>query len=366
MLSPAPRRADRRRWLALGAGLVLPLAVAAFVLAVRGGLADAVTATLVYPRHYAAEIATRTSLAAAVARGGMRLVRGAPLLLVCAAAATGMQPRRVWMALLTGLGLAAVGAVLQQQMAGYHLYALVPPLALLAGFGAARLAHAIASAWRALRRGDVTATLPLTGLGLLVALAAATEARLWAAHYAPHIAHARGDIDRDAFWMRLGGPGPRWIEAHAIAAAIRSDAGGSNAGRGDAGRVEPETDRDTAGAPTLLVWGLAPAIYALAGQLPATRFAFHQTFYVAGAPLAARFGRVDARRRDLLALFETRPPDWVVVVHGDASGLEPSDSAAELRAFPELAACLETRYWAQTRTASFALFRRRDAAAVRD
>jgi hypothetical protein len=184
---------------------------------------------------------------------------------------------------------------------------------------------------------------------------AALEGRLWARHYAPHVAHRTGRIDADALCVRLGGPGRRWLEARTVAGAIRDADRGEAAYAGDRAPFAAGAHR-----PALLVWGLAPAVYALSDCRPATRFAFHQTFYVEDAPLARRFPGVAARRADLVAAFEREPPRWVVIVHGDRSGLEPEDSAAELQRFPALAARLERGYRSRLRTPSYELRERVD------
>ena len=49
------------------------------------------------------------------------------------------------------------------------------------------------------------------------------------------------------------------------------------------------------------------------------------------------------------------PPRLVVVVRGDASGLEPDDSATELRHFPELEKLLETEYHPHCATKNYTL-----------
>jgi hypothetical protein len=349
--APAARR-DGRRALAVLGGVALPFVIAALVLAARGALGDAVTATLVYPRAYAAEIASRTNFAAAVARGVERLVRGAPVLLVLAAtagvsawrarAASGTIPQHVVRALGAWLALAAFGVATQMQMAGYHLFLLVPPLVLLAGFGASYWARALARAWGAARSGQASGASKCIALGLVLAVPVALEAQLWLRHYAPHVARLAGRIGDDTFLAALGGPGPRWREARDIAHRILDASAAAN----------PPHEK------TIFVWGLAPAIYALADCRPATRFAFHQTFFVEGAPLATRFPNVLHRRAELVATFERHPPTWVVIVHGDRSGLEPLDSAAELRAFPALATRLERGYRPVGRTQSFELLQR--------
>jgi hypothetical protein len=112
-----------------------------------------------------------------------------------------------------------------------------------------------------------------------------------------------------------------------------------------------------------LVWGLAPAIYAVSGCRPATRWCFHQTLLVENSPLSRRWPDARARQLELLDLLHRDPPRWVVVVSGDRSGLEPQDSRTELEAFPELAGWLATQYRLRASTHSYRLLESGPAAA---
>lgn len=347
----AVRRAPRRT-LWIWTGVALPLAAAAALLAAQGVLADAIQAVLVYPRAYAAEIAHRSPLWEVLQRGGMRLGRELPVLLVFAAAgiwATRRMARATFVALSIWLALAAVAVVAQLQMAGYHLLFLLPPLCVLAGLGTPAVAAALARAWRGTQRREARAGLLLAGLALLLVAGATAETRLWIRQYTPHFKHRTGSIDRETFLIRLGGPGPLWAEAEAIADSIRAVPAPAAAG----------TRRDATPAPSMLVWGLAPSVYVLADARPVTRYAFHQTFYVPGSPLSQRWPDPYARRMELLESVRRDPPDWVVIVHTDRSGLEPQDSATELLAFPPLALFFDDRYELRARTHAYELLRRK-------
>jgi hypothetical protein len=109
----------------------------------------------------------------------------------------------------------------------------------------------------------------------------------------------------------------------------------------------------------MLVWGLAPSLYLLSDCRPATRYAFHQTFYVPDSPLSRRWPDARARRTELLDLMQRDPPRWIVVVRGDRSGLETQDSAQELRTFPALAQQCDRDYEPRAVTPSYTLLRRK-------
>jgi hypothetical protein len=349
LYAPHASRRDERRTVMIAAGIALPLAVAVVALAARGVLYDAIQAVLVYPRAYAAEIASRSTLAGVLARGGTRLLRGIPvgLFFAAAGALAWRSDRRVTPALVW-LGLAAAGIAVQRQVAGYHLLFLAPPLCILSAAGAPRVVHACGAAWQATQARSLRGTGALTGLVLVLALATAVEARLWVRQYTPHVAHRAGRIDRATFLRRLGGPGPLWAEAEAVAESIRAT-------RRDATATAPA---GTTGE-SMLVWGLAPSLYLLGDCRPATRYAFHQTFYVPDSPLSWRWPDATARRNELLALMQRDPPRWIAVVRGDRSGLEAQDSAQELRAFPALALQCDRDYEVRAATPSYTLLLRK-------
>jgi hypothetical protein len=148
-VAPAEVRRTRRYTMRVLAGWALPVAVTVVALAAAGTLAEAVQATIAYPRAYAAVIASRMPLVLALEHAGSRLARGLPLLIVLAAwGAVATRPGALFM----WLGLAAAGVLLQRQAAGYQLYALVPPLVLLAGHGAAACFAAVVRSFTRARR----------------------------------------------------------------------------------------------------------------------------------------------------------------------------------------------------------------------
>lgn len=322
--APPGSHRDGRRTFASLAGVATPLFACGLGLALQGDLGEAVQAVLVYPRAYAAEIASRAPLLPLLQRGAERLARGLPWtlsLVACGAVWPGARPLRG--VALAWLGLAAAGILLQRQMAGYHLFLLAPALAILAGRGAGVAADLVRRTWIAARAGRVSSALWLVVLAAAAAWPLALEARLWVRHHAPHVAYRFGRTSYTGFLEALGGPGPAWIEAGQLSAPIRERAG--------------EGDR-------LLVWGLSPAVYAQSGLLPATRYAFHQTLLVPDSPLSRRWPDALQRRAALFESLQRSPPRFVVVVRGDRSGLEPKDSETELKDFPEFEAWLGQRY----------------------
>ena len=114
---------------------------------------------------------------------------------------------------------------------------------------------------------------------------------------------------------------------------------------------------------TILVWGFAPAVYALAGLPPATPYAFHQTLLVDGSALSQRWPSASTRRAALLERLQGEPPRFAVVVNGDRSALEPRDSRAELADFPALAGWLTTHCMPVGSTRSYEALRRTGGAA---
>lgn len=345
--APPAMRRRRNHALALlaGAGLVL-LGCAASLLAQRT-FAEALRAVILYPRAYGAELAHRIALAPALWRASVGLGHGIPLALALAAAGVAGSPRSPFVrACLVWLVLSGTAVVLQRQLVDYQLALLLPPLALLGALGAgtvARWGTSILATWRSRgtggRRMDRTrALIVATALGGSLALLIGVEIESWGRGYAAHAACRGGRMSREEFVLRLGRPGLMWQEALAVRTILGS---------------HPASPRES-----ILVWGFAPAIYAVADRPPATPYAFHQTLLVEGSALATRWPSAAARRAALLERLQQDPPRFVVVVSGDRSGLEPRDSRAELADFPELAAWLTTHCTPIGSTRSYEVLRR--------
>ena len=335
----AGERWNTRRSLSVLVGCaVVPLA-GAIALAAQGGLGEAIRAVLEYPRAYAAEINQRIDLLPALQRAAVRMGRGFPLTLLLAAIGVGAGfASPLVRAGVAWLLLAALGVVSQRLMSGYHLYLLAPPLALLAGFGAGAARKLLAAAWAGARTRRIRACIALLLLSAGVGTTAVLEARLWGRQYRNHLALLRGAIDIETFRARQSAYSVLWFEAHDIGSHVRK-----LAHAGD----------------TMFVWGLAPAVYLQAHLPPATRFAFHQTFYVDGSALGTRWPSTSERRAQLLQRMREAPPRFVVVVRGDRNGFEPRDSGTELREFPELAQILSAEYTESLATRSYTLLVRR-------
>ena len=354
IFAPRGERFCRRRALATFAGLALvPGACTAYV-AWQGGFIEGVKAILAYPRAYAAVIQRRMQLVPALARGAGSLAHAVPLTLVLATLGASLERRNglAWRTLVW-LGLAALAVGLQRQMAGYHIFLLIPPLALLAALGAQHVWSLASELWRR----ELPATgllLGLTVLACAVAVGAASEIRASVSHFGPHVLYRCGALSRCALMRHFGSAGSLWMEAEHLVAALRSDASPLPPLRsGSIRRHIPPQD-------AILVWGLAPAVYALSGCEPATQYAFHQTLLVAGSPLSERWPDAERRRAELLQRMTEHPPRFVVVVRGDRSGLEPSDSARELQDFELLNRLLAHEYRPDAATRSYTLWVRAD------
>jgi len=287
-----PRRdaAVRAGWFA--AGVLAPWLVAALWFAAHGALAVFVDAVFFYQRHWIAmidppwgDVADQFVWTAAVAL--------APLW-VGAAAGVAMAWRRDRAraaCLLAWIVSAALAVILQRQLAGYHFLLLVPALAVASALGIVELA-----------------ALPKLRGGLLVVVAlVGLTARDWARAYGGH------DFTREQFVPAAQQEVARYIAAHS---------------------------RPTDG---ILVWALAPGIYALADRHPVTRFPFHRLL-LTDAPLALAVPGRDQRRADQLARLRADPPAFVVLGLRDANPFEPQDSVTSLVAFRELGQLVQRDY----------------------
>ena len=358
IFTPRGERLSPRRVLATLAGLALvPGACTAYV-AWQGGFIEGVQAILAYPRAYAGVIQRRMQLLPALGRGAGILVHAMPVTLVLAllgALALRRNPLS-WRALVW-LGLAALAAGLQRQMAGYQLFLLAAPLALLAALGAQHAWCLASGVWRRGLPIQPAHSLALTLLACALAVGAANEMRAAVSHYWPHVLYRGGTLSRVALLQHFGTPGTLWMEAENLVAAMRADATLLPPYRpGELRRHIPPQD-------AILVWGLAPAVYALSGCEPVTRYAFHQTLLVEGSPLSERWPDVERRRVELLQRMHEHPPRFVVVVRGDRSGLEPTDSARELQDFEMLEHLLALEYRPDAATRSYTLWVRAEPGA---
>jgi hypothetical protein len=108
---------------------------------------------------------------------------------------------------------------------------------------------------------------------------------------------------------------------------------------------------------SVLVWGFEPNLYLLADRRPPTRFFFNVPVAAPWTPTAWRY--------EFLRDLEANPPALIAVLRRDAipwaNGL-PGDSAAQLAAWPELAAWVEGGYQEVAAEGDFTFLARRQAA----
>ena len=193
----------------------------------------------------------------------------------------------------------------------------MPGLAIAGGHGVAALA---ALAGRAAPRIRLAAVAALVAIAAL----AVPSARAWARAY--------GAADPHAYAGGTFHPAEEAQVAHYVAAHTRARDG-------------------------ILVWALAPAIYALADRHPTTRWPFHKLL-LTDAPLAHAVPGLAARRAAFLARLHVDPPAMIVVGVHDENPFEPQDSAASLVAFAELGRLVLRDYHEVTRTPHFVVLAR--------
>lgn len=104
-------------------------------------------------------------------------------------------------------------------------------------------------------------------------------------------------------------------------------------------RVAMEIAHRTKPGTPILVWGFEPGIYWLADRPPSTRYIYD---------VAQRVGWSQARaRQEMLSDLDKKPPQWIVVQHGDRFSWvtgDERDSAEAMRVFPELSQLIDTKF----------------------
>jgi len=200
----------------------------------------------------------------------------------------------------------AVAIIMQRQLAGYHFLLLVPSLAVAAGYGLVALTE------RALWLGAIA-----------IAIVALVTVR--------DLASYRGEGDSREVYLRSMQKGTfkpaeeeevvRYLSAH------------TKPGDG------------------VLVWALAPGIYALADRHPVTRFPFHRLL-LTDSKLSRAVPGLPARRAALLARMRADPPAYVVIGTNDSNPFE-TDSVSSLFAFSELSQIVLRDYHEETRIGHF-------------
>lgn len=306
-LASLPLRAvgGRAAWFA--AGVAAPWLVAGAWFAVHGALGTAANATLFYQRQWIAMIDPPWGEVV----GQFASTAFASLAPLWLAAAIGIsfawqRERARAICLLAWIGLSAIAVILQRQLAGYHFLLLVPGLALAGGYGIAALGT--------LRRGPIAAAVAVA------ALLAVTV--------------------------------PEWARAYGGAESYTRESFSPSDEEAVARYIAAQTQRHD----SILVWALAPGIYALADRHPVTRFPFHRLL-LTDAPLARRVPGRDARRTELLARMHADPPAYIVLGVRDANPFEP-DSFTSLLGFRELHQIVTREYHDETRIGRFVVLAR--------
>jgi hypothetical protein len=237
--------------------------------------------------------------------------------------------------LLAGLiAFHAVGIALQAKFFQYHYEATLPLIALLAGFGWAKLW------WTAAPRGTAAVTIFCVTAalsGLLCSSVADLPGTGWQrAHWRLHF-----------LTQHHSDPSARERLDAAIARVAGFDL---SADREVATWIKGQTGPND----TALVWGFEPAIYWLSQRTPATRFIYN-------VPQRTAWQRQISQQRFMLDVRKNKPV-VVVVQHADifpgvTGGL--GDSAADLLDFPEFAHWLSVNYHPAGYRHNFEYFRLR-------
>ena len=309
-LAGLPRR-EALRLVGLAAiGALVPWLVASAWFAAHGAFGVFVDSVFVYQRHWIRMIDPPWSdvVHQFVATAEHEL---APFLVAAAVgiALAWRTERARAICLVAWIVLAAIAVVLQRQLAGYHFLLLVPGLAFAAAHGIVALAA---------RRTPLALAL-LAAIALLFARDGADWVR----------GYGGGDTAHEAFSPAAEREVAAYIAAH------------SPTGAG------------------ILVWALAPGIYALADRHPVTRYPFHRLL-LTDAPLAREVPGRDERRAELLAQIAVDPPVFVVLGNHDANPFEP-DSITSLLGFPALATIVERDYHEVMKTGHFVVLERNPA-----
>lgn len=313
------RAAINAAWVALGAAVPW-LAVVAFF-AAQGAFGDFVDGVFVYHRHNASFIAP--PWLPTIGDFLRTVVTAVPELLVLAGvglASLGARERRF---LAVWIGATMLAVVLQRQLAGYHFLLIVPGLAVAGGCGVAALVR--------MKRRVVAAAIAVLVLGL-----GARTLIAWSTAYGSDLAYARGALSRPAYLATFerGTISPATEEK--LAEAIV--------------RMVPEGE-------SILIWGLAPAVYALADRAPATRYPFHKLL-MTDAPLSRMIPGLEERRAELLARIDRDRPAVIVVGRDDPNGFEPETSLQSLTRWSALRDRLRDRYTLATEVGRFMIYQR--------
>ena len=219
----------------------------------------------------------------------------------------------------------------QGQFAVYHFLLLLAPSAVLCGFGLSRIGVGILKSgpgrwlWRSV----------LGGILLLVSL---LDVPAYVRLYSPNLSYLSGRIDEPTFlqhpWPGAGAPQRDQEVGNYIAAS-------------------------SAPAETILVWGLAPAVYFYAGRRPATRYIFHHLL-LTDAPISLQLPGLEQRQREFIRQLERDPPAYILVGREDQNRFEPRESYEQMRRYPAFHHFVQQNYVPDRAWVGLLIYRRAD------
>ncbi len=323
-------RAGAHRVLLMVAGITLPWSAAFLWFWFHGAAVEFVGA--VFPIYMQIAATLGGSWAGTIASAGLTLLREVPAFLLAGALGCALLFRKsaelaTWLASMCVFAFATV--VAERQLYPYHFLFAIPPLALAAAAGCVLLTEEIA-----IRAGHrrIAAGIALA----LVAVLMAWRIPAWRATYgaSARLLDAHGDRAELLRPFDVPGFSPRIEEE--IASYLRD-----NSKPGDG----------------ILIWGLAPGVYALADRRPVTRYAFHKIL-LTEAPLSRAMPGLASRRKELVETIKRDPPVYFILGQNDANGFEPDESRVSLMRFPQLADIIRKDYRAEKNIGNFLLFRR--------
>lgn len=232
------------------------------------------------------------------------------------------------------LGVIAIhlaGVAMQGKFFQYHYAASLPLLALLGGLGLYKL-------WRrtfAAGVGGVVAYVSFIFVAASMRIAVRDLGSFW-----------ERSTTRTGYLLRLGPIHNREILDRELYRVADYNL--------DANRqVAMEIARRTKPGTPILVWGFEPGIYWLADRPPSTRYIYDVAQRVAWSQAHAR--------SEMLSDLEKKPPQWIVVQHGDRFNWvtgDDKDSAEAMRAFPELSQLIDTKFHLVMTIEDFDLYER--------
>jgi len=261
----------------------------------------------------------------------------APLALVglwaCVAGGAGVKSSTSGAILGVWLVSSAAGIWTQGKFFSYHWSSVLPPLALLAAWGALaavrELRSAASRAARLLAAAVCVLTLVVYGAALArdhapkwTRDAAYLAGRVSSEQYLANFGH--NILGRDVYWFSETQKTADYLRAHTV-----------------------EDD-------TVLVWGFQALVNYLADRRAPTRYIF--TYPLTFDRPETAF-RVQARRT-FLKDIKQRPPAYIVLVTNDVNPLQAVDSLGLLAGFPEFEQIIARDYRLETDIGEFHLYRR--------